>query len=107
LAHLDDGLRRRAGELHAVVKTGRTHLMDAMAVTLGQTLTAWADQISANHRRLEQHLEELLALPQGGTAVGTGINAHRDFASHFVQALSTHTGLAYTRAPNPFIKMGA
>src|SRR5690554_41616 len=107
LAHLEKRLRQRAEELAGVVKTGRTHLMDAMPVTLGQTLNAWADQISDNAQRLQQHQKEILALPQGGTAVGTGINAHPDFAEQFVQALASHTKLSFARAANAFTKIGA
>ncbi|HEY7884080.1 MAG TPA: class II fumarate hydratase [Cellvibrionaceae bacterium] len=107
LAHLQAQIRNKTETVGHIVKTGRTHLMDAMPVTFAQVLGAWADQIDANQRRLDQQLEELLALPQGGTAVGTGINAHPDFAGHFNQALARHTGLAFRPTANAFTKIGA
>src|SRR5690606_20773486 len=107
LAHLQAQIRNKAETVGHIVKTGRTHLMDAMPVTFAQVLGAWADQIQADQLRLEQQLEELLALPQGGTAVGTGVNAHPDFARHFNQALARHSGLAFRPTASAFTKIGA
>jgi len=94
LRHLADTLGRRSKELAEVVKTGRTHLMDAMPVTLGQELGGWRTQVENGIARLESTLPRLHSLPQGGTAVGTGINAHPEFAARLAAELSRHTGLA-------------
>lgn len=95
LAHLQSVIDRRAGELDDVTKTGRTHLMDAMPVTLGQELGGWSSQIASGRERLAESLQRVLELAQGGTAVGTGINAHPEFGSHFAARLSERTGLAF------------
>ncbi|QPF72429.1 class II fumarate hydratase [Roseateles sp. DAIF2] len=89
------------------VKTGRTHLMDAMPVRLGQTLDGWAAQIEAQIAQLEGLQPRIQALAQGGTAVGTGINAHPDFAARFAKELSGLTGLPFTTAPDFFAAMGS
>lgn len=78
-SHIDE----RGQELADVVKTGRTHLMDAMPITLQQEFSAWSEALSTAQRRLEQCLTRLKALPQGGTAIGTGINAPKGFADRF------------------------
>jgi fumarate hydratase class II len=88
-------LDRRARELADVVKTGRTHLMDAMPVTLGQEIGGWRTQIENAIARLESARPRLLALAQGGTAVGTGINAHADFGRRFAARLGAATGLPF------------
>jgi fumarate hydratase class II len=89
------------------VKTGRTHLMDAMPVRLGQVLDGWAAQIEAQIGALQAIQPRVQALAQGGTAVGTGINAHPDFAARFCDELSSLTGLAFTPAPDFFAAMGS
>jgi fumarate hydratase class II len=88
-------LTARATELRDVVKTGRTHLMDAMPVTLGQEIEGWAAQVEMARTRVAQCLPELQQLALGGTAVGTGVNAHPDFASKAAEALSRLTGLTF------------
>jgi len=95
LKHLADTIDRRARELAQVVKTGRTHLMDAMPVTLGQELGGWRTQIENAIARLESTRPRLLALAQGGTAVGTGINAHPEFGRRFAARLAAATGLGF------------
>ncbi|MBU6200339.1 MAG: aspartate ammonia-lyase, partial [Xanthomonadaceae bacterium] len=75
LAHLKKTIDKRAKELARVAKTGRTHLMDAMPVTFGQELSGWSAQIGSGIERLDDALKRVRKLPQGGTAVGTGINA--------------------------------
>src|SRR5690606_19540177 len=85
-----------------VVKTGRTHLMDAMPVTLGQELGAWAAQIRSNRERLRDVERRLLRLPLGGTAVGPGINAHPRFRKLAIGELALLTKLRFVLAPNPF-----
>jgi len=102
LKHLADCLDSRAEELEAVVKTGRTHLMDAMPVTLGQELGGWAAQVRTGMERIEGSLPRLLALAQGATAVGTGINAPPEFAGRFARAISEMTGLEFVPAPDRF-----
>jgi len=102
LEHLRDVLRAKEREVGNVVKTGRTHLMDAMPVTLGQELSGWRTQIEHGIERLASVEPRLHALPQGGTAVGTGINAHPEFGARFCQELSDLTGLAFQPGRNFF-----
>ena len=103
LSHLMGAIDKRADELSTVVKTGRTHLMDAMPITLGQELTAWATQIKQSMYRIQAALTRLRALPQGGTAVGTGINAHPEFADKFVAAMKSRTGTSFMSMDNKFV----
>ncbi|MDN3522289.1 class II fumarate hydratase [Halomonas ramblicola] len=98
LVHLREILDARAAELDGVVKTGRTHLMDAMPLRLGQELGGWSSQVGQAIERLDGALVRLCRLAQGGTAVGTGINAHPEFAQRMAAQLSEQTGLAF--APN-------
>jgi fumarate hydratase class II len=107
LQQLHTTVNRRASELAEVVKTGRTHLMDAMPVTFGQVLSGWASQIAANRQRLTAALNDISQLPQGGTAVGTGINTPTNFATTFARCLSENTGIAFTPTEQPFSKIGA
>jgi fumarate hydratase, class II len=107
LAHLRDALQGRERELADTVKTGRTHLMDAMPVTLGQELSGWRTQIEHGMARLESVEPRLLALAQGGTAVGTGINAHPEFGRRFCAELSALTGVPFTAADNYFEALSA
>ncbi len=107
LAHLESTIRKKAQEVGHHLKTGRTHLMDAMPVTLGQVLNAWADQVVEANEQLQQQLPGLRCLAQGGTAVGTGVNAPGDFADKFCGALSALTNVAFIPAENPFTRMGS
>jgi fumarate hydratase, class II len=102
LEHLRDALRVKEREVGAVVKTGRTHLMDAMPVTLGQELSGWRAQIESALERLAATEPRLLALAQGGTAVGTGINAPVEFGARFCEALADLTSVPFTPAGNYF-----
>ena len=102
LKHLSLCLRNKAKEVDKFVKTGRTHLMDAMPVTLGQELNAWATQVENGRARVEGALTRLHELTQGGTAVGTGINAHPDFAQKVANQLSTLTKLKFKSKPDKF-----
>ena len=95
-------LLQRSAELADVAKTGRTHLMDAMPVTLGQELAAWAAQISSNIARINDTLMRCRRLPQGGTAVGTGINTPPEFGARFASRLSELTGGAFECSDNLF-----
>jgi len=97
-----------AGQARAwagVVKAGRTHLMDATPILLGQEASGWAAALRAAAARLRATLPELRALGLGGTAVGTGLNAHPRYAALAVAELRRLTGLRLTRAPNPFYAM--
>lgn len=85
----------RAHGLKGTVKTGRTHLMDAMPITLEQELLGWALQVRNGIARIESALPRLLLLAQGGTAVGTGINAHPEFAARISRSLAQKTGLGF------------
>ncbi|MBV8916295.1 MAG: class II fumarate hydratase [Acetobacteraceae bacterium] len=107
LRTLQASLERRATEWADIVKVGRTHMMDAVPVTLGQEFAAWARQVELGTARVEGVLPRLLSLPQGGTAVGTGLNRHRDFDRVFCERLSALTGLSFTPNPNKFEGMGA
>ncbi len=107
LSQLQASLAQRASAWQDIVKVGRTHMMDAVPVTLGQEFAAWARQIELGIDRLRDALPRLLMLPQGGTAVGTGLNTHRDFDRVFCERISALTGLAFTPNPNKFEGMGA
>jgi len=107
LATLHAALARRATEWDGIVKVGRTHLMDAVPVTLGQEFAAWARQVELGIARLYGTLPRLLSVPQGGTAAGTGLNSHPDFDRVFCARLSELTGHAFTPNPNKFEGMGA
>jgi fumarate hydratase class II len=102
LAHVCTVLRKREQQLAEVVKTGRTHLMDAMPITLGQELSGWRTQLENGQARLHAVEPRLLALAQGGTAVGTGINAHPQFGSVFCAELAAITGIAFVPSRNYF-----
>ncbi|MDP9066050.1 MAG: class II fumarate hydratase [Pseudomonadota bacterium] len=102
LRHLSEVLERRAAELTDVVKTGRTHLMDAMPITLSQELRGWRAQIDNDVRRLEGVMPRLVQLAQGATAVGTGINAHPDFGAAVARLLAARTGLEFRASDNYF-----
>ena len=105
LENLITATRLRAAELADVTKTGRTHLMDAMPLTLGQELGAWAAQLADCADRLADLMPRLLALPIGGSAVGTGVNVPREFPSAFVDSLNALSGQAFTVAANSFARM--
>ena len=90
-----------------LVKIGRTHLQDAVPLTLGQEASAWRDQIAAARARVASSLAEVYPLPLGGTAVGTGLNAPDGFAEQAAQELAQLTGLAFSSAPNKFAVMAS
>ena len=102
LPRLEDSIARRAEELKDLTKTGRTHLMDAMPITLGQELSGWAQQVRNGRERVREGLARLRRLAIGGTAVGTGINAHPRFGARVVQLLSERCGTALEESPNRF-----
>lgn len=102
LGHLAETIAERAEELKGVVKTGRTHLMDAMPLTLGQELSGWEAQVRHGQERIESALERLRKLPLGGSAVGTGINAHPEFGPKVAAHLTAATGIRFQRMENYF-----
>jgi fumarate hydratase, class II len=102
LRHLSTVLEVRAREFEELVKTGRTHLMDAMPITLAQELGGWRAQIDKGCARLVSVMPRLLALAQGGTAVGTGINARENFGAVFARHLATEAQLEFVPSHNYF-----
>ncbi len=102
LKHLRKVIGKKARETDAVVKTGRTHLMDAMPVRMSQELGGWAQQIANAEDRISDCLPRLTRLAQGGTAVGTGINAHPKFGKKVSVLLTENTGVKFSISPNLF-----
>ena len=102
LERLHASLEQKADEFDDVVKSGRTHLMDATPVRLGQEFGGFAAQVAHGLRRVRAASEELQELALGGTAVGTGINRHRDFPEHAIANISEATGLAFREAADHF-----
>ena len=102
LDHLASTIEARGEELRDVVKTGRTHLMDAMPLTLGQELSGWAAQVRLGIERIQAVWPHLTALAQGGTAIGTGINAHPRFGAGFASHLSASCGIDFSIKANLF-----
>ncbi len=104
---LETALREKSEAFRGVVKLGRTHLMDALPVTLGQEFGAYARQVELGRERVHASLPGLMELPLGGTAVGTGVNAHPEFADRAIRWLAGETGLPFVRAADPFEAQGA
>jgi fumarate hydratase class II len=102
LEHLAATIEAKAREVAGIVKTGRTHLMDSMPVRLDQELGGWAAQLRANTQRLLAVMPRLTGLAQGGTAVGTGINAHPKFGAEFAAVLAKQTGIDFHPAADFF-----
>jgi len=107
LGRLLASLARRSRDWDAIVKIGRTHMMDAVPVTLGQEAAAWARQVEYGIARLQDALPRVMELAQGGTAAGTGLNRHPDFPAQFAAIVADLTGLPFRPSPNPFEGMGA
>ena len=105
------GMRDRLAELaerwDGIVKIGRTHLQDATPLTLGQEFSGYAAQLDANFERVEQVLPRLYQLAQGGTAVGTGLNAPKGFGDAFAEEMANLTQLPFVSAANKFAEMAA
>ena len=99
---LSKDINLKSKKLNTVVKTGRTHLMDAMPITFGQEISGWKAQIDDNIASLKYCVQRLKRLPLGGTAVGTGINAHKLFAKEFIRALNTDSKIKYSDKKNKF-----
>jgi fumarate hydratase class II len=104
---LHASLARKARDFAAIVKSGRTHLMDASPVTLGQELGGYAAQIANGSRRVRKAMPDLEELALGGTAVGTGLNAPQGYAAAIIARVAARTGLALREAPDHFEAQGA
>ncbi len=101
------GLEAKRDAFRSIVKIGRTHLQDAVPLTLGQEFSGYASQIGTAIRRIEAVLPELYELALGGTAVGTGLNAPKGFAEKAAEKIAAHTGLPFVTAPNKFAVLAA
>jgi len=102
LTHLQDALKAKTKAFARIVKIGRTHTQDATPLTLGQEFSGYAAQVTSGIARVKTGLKELYPLAQGGTAVGTGLNAKRGFATLFAKRVAAITGLPFVSAPNKF-----
>lgn len=102
LDHLKEAFKEKGNELADVVKTGRTHLMDAMPVTIEQEFGGYARQLELGIDRLNSAMERIRELPQGGTAVGTGLNTNPEFGSRMAASLADETGIDFREAENHF-----
>jgi fumarate hydratase, class II len=102
LAHLHTALQAKTKQFASIVKIGRTHTQDATPLTLGQEFSGYAAQVKSGIARIKTGLKELYPLAQGGTAVGTGLNAKRAFAKRFAKTVARITGLPFVTAPNKF-----
>ena len=106
LQHLEQVIMEKGNSCADIVKTGRTHLMDAMPVTLGQEMSGWGSQIKNGRYRLQSSLTRLQKLAQGGTAVGTGINTTEDFGERVCRRLHDLTGIRFSQMDNLFEGLG-
>ncbi|MBV9524557.1 MAG: aspartate ammonia-lyase, partial [Candidatus Dormibacteraeota bacterium] len=102
LQALETSLRAKSKELWPVVKTGRTHLQDATPIRLGQEFLGYAGQVERARRRCDEAMDALAELPLGGTAVGTGVGMHPEFAARVIAGLSRVTGIAFHETSNHF-----
>jgi fumarate hydratase class II len=107
MRHLHAALDKKAKDFDHVIKTGRTHLMDATPIRLGQEFSGYASQIEHGIERIEATLPDLRELAQGGTAVGTGLNAHPEFGARMASEISKLTGSSFREARNHFEAQGA
>jgi len=107
LAHLHKALDAKAKAWAHIIKIGRTHTQDATPITLGQEFSGYAAQVEAGIRRIQSTMPDLMCLAQGGTAVGTGLNAPKGFAERIAARIAEITGLPFTSAPNKFEALAA
>ncbi len=107
LEHLHRALETKAGELDDVVKTGRTHLMDALPIRMSQELGGWAFQVEQGIARIKGALPRIAALAQGGTAIGTGVNAHAEFGGRVAKRLNEKTRLPFIASKNFFASLSS
>ncbi|HAJ59924.1 MAG TPA: class II fumarate hydratase [Cyanobacteria bacterium UBA8543] len=104
---LRDALAAKTQEFENIIKIGRTHLMDAVPLTLGQEFSAYVSQLDKDLTRIQESLPELYELALGGTAVGTGLNTHPEFAVRGARQIAQLTGLPFVSAPNKFAALAA
>lgn len=107
LTQLRDSFLKKQKEFNSIVKIGRTHLMDATPLTLGQEFSGYVTQLTKSIERVEKSLGDVYELALGGTAVGTGLNTHPDFAVRAAESIAKETGLPYISAPNKFEALAA
>jgi fumarate hydratase class II len=107
IRHLRDALAAKSEAFASITKIGRTHLMDAVPLTLGQEFSGYVAQLDADLHRLEFTLDDLYELAAGGTAVGTGLNTHPEFGVRVASAIAELTGLPFVTAPNKFAALAA
>ncbi len=107
IRHLRNTLDAKAEAYSGITKIGRTHLMDAVPLTLGQEFSGYVAQLDADLRRIEATLDDLYELAAGGTAVGTGLNTHPEFGTRVASAIAELTGLPFVTAPNKFAALAA
>jgi fumarate hydratase class II len=107
VARLRDALAQKAVAYEEIVKIGRTHLMDAVPLTLGQEFSGYVAQLTSDLGRLQVVLPDLYELAAGGTAVGTGLNTHPEFGARVAHEIATITGLPFVTAPNKFAALAA
>ena len=107
LKTVQEAIERKAKEFDSIVKIGRTHLQDAVPLTIGQEFGGWASLIERDIKRLEMVLEGLYELAIGGTAVGTGLNTHPEFAERAAKKIAELTGLLFRSHPNKFAALSA
>jgi fumarate hydratase class II len=105
LDHLRQTIENKAKELDKVIKTGRTHLMDALPIRMSQELGGWASQVEQGVDRIKGVLPRLGALALGGTAIGTGVNAHNEFGSRVAARLADRTRFHFTTSKNYFVSL--
>ena len=107
LNRLINAFEKKKTEWNGIIKTGRTHLQDAVPLTLGQEASAWKEQLATASKRIEESMNELFPLPLGGTAIGTGINSPKEFGEKIAQAIATSTKLPFRSAKNKFAIMAS
>jgi fumarate hydratase class II len=106
LEQLESALSAKASEFHDIIKSGRTHLMDAVPVTLGQEFSGYAAQVRLGARRVRNALPQVAQIPLGGTATGTGLNTHKEFAERVRAHLTEASGLDIRPPEDPFEAQG-
>ena len=107
LTYVRDALKAKSDEFADIIKIGRTHLMDATPITLGQEFSGYVQQVTYGIQRIEGVLPRLYELALGGTAVGTGLNSHPEFAERVAKKIAAFTGLPFVSAPNKFESLAA
>jgi len=107
ITELRDAFRKKTSEFETIIKIGRTHLMDATPLTLGQEFSGYTTQLDYALDRIQGCLPRMYQIALGGTAVGTGLNSHRDFAQNVAQEIAELTGLPFVTAPNKFESLAA